>query len=113
MNQGVQSARGQIRARVLVHAPAAVVGERVPPAFGSFAVVDDHTCVFETTASSIESLAVYVSLLDADFEIEDPPELVAYIRTLARRYAKATPTAGAETGTEPKTEPEPAPAPGE
>ncbi|WP_406297062.1 YafY family transcriptional regulator [Embleya sp. NBC_00888] len=95
VNQGVQSARGQFRARVLVRAPIGTVAEKVPPAFGAFAVVDDDTCVFETSASSIENLAVYISLLDADFEIEDPPELVAYIRRLARRYGGATPVADA------------------
>ncbi|MFI6586593.1 helix-turn-helix transcriptional regulator [Embleya sp. NPDC050493] len=95
VNQGVESARGQVRARVLVRAPIASVADRVPPAFGSFAVVDDDTCVFETGASSIENLAVYISLLDADFEVEDPPELVAYIRRLAHRYTGATPSADA------------------
>ncbi|MET7297874.1 YafY family protein [Embleya sp. NPDC005575] len=95
VNQGVESVRGQVRARVLVRAPIASVADRVPPAFGSFAVVDDDTCVFETGASSIENLAVYISLLDADFEVEDPPELVAYIRRLAHRYAGATPSTDA------------------
>ncbi|WP_439675420.1 helix-turn-helix transcriptional regulator [Embleya sp. MST-111070] len=96
VNQGVQNARGQYRARVLVRAPIGTVADRVPPAFGSFAVIDDETCVFETSAPSIESLAVYIGLLDADFEIEDPPELVDHIRTLARRYTAATPTPAAE-----------------
>jgi predicted DNA-binding transcriptional regulator YafY len=89
--QGVTSARGQYRARVLVRAPAKVIAERVPAAFGNVEPLDDDTCVFETAGGSIESLAVWIGLLDADFEVSDPPELVAYLRVLAKRYGAATP----------------------
>ena len=39
----------------------------------------------------MRALAVYLSLLDADFTVTGPPELVAYLRVLSRRYPLATP----------------------
>lgn len=88
--EGVSTARGQHRARLLVHAPAAVIAERLPPGFGTVEPVDEHSCVLHVVGGSIESLAVYIGLVDADFEITEPPELIAHMRLLARRYAAAT-----------------------
>jgi hypothetical protein len=34
-------------------------------------------------------LALYLGMLDADFEIVDAPELVDALRALARRYQRA------------------------
>jgi hypothetical protein len=34
-------------------------------------------------------LAAYLGMLDADFEVEEPPELVERLRTLADRYRRA------------------------
>ncbi|WP_436758349.1 hypothetical protein [Streptosporangium sp. V21-05] len=36
-------------------------------------------------------LAGYLGMLDADFEVTEPPELVAVIRVLADRYRRAVP----------------------
>ena len=36
-----------------------------------------------------QMLAVYIGLLDADFEVTGPPELVEQFAILAARYAKA------------------------
>jgi hypothetical protein len=34
-------------------------------------------------------LALYLGMLDADFTVSDPPELIARLTTLAQRYAAA------------------------
>jgi predicted DNA-binding transcriptional regulator YafY len=74
-----------------VHAPAERIAERINPAVGVVEAVDDHTCVLDTGADSLETLAVYLGLLDAEFTITEPDELVAHIRDLATRYQRATP----------------------
>jgi predicted DNA-binding transcriptional regulator YafY len=56
---------------------------------GVVTAVDDTTCVLETGADSIDSLAVHLGLLGFDFEVSDPPELVAHLRELALRYQRA------------------------
>ena len=40
-------------------------------------------------ADSVQTVAVYLGLLDADFTVTEPPELVARLRVLADRYQRA------------------------
>ena len=86
----VSAAAWRYRARVVVHAPAEVVGERISPAAGVVERVDEHTCVLDTGADTVETLGVYLGLLDAEFDVTSPPELVAHLRRLAGRYARST-----------------------
>ncbi|WP_405903589.1 YafY family transcriptional regulator [Streptomyces sp. NBC_00656] len=79
------------RARVTVHAPAAAVLERINPAVGVVEAVDEHTCVLATGADSLDGLAVHLGMLGHDFTVTEPAELVAHLRDLAARYARATP----------------------
>jgi predicted DNA-binding transcriptional regulator YafY len=92
VSQHVSAAAWRYRARVLVHAPAEEVAARLAgAAAGTVEPRDESTCVFDTGADSIETLGVYLSLLGVDFDVTDPPELAAYVRTLAARYARAAP----------------------
>jgi predicted DNA-binding transcriptional regulator YafY len=87
--RGASSAGFRFRARVTVHAPAAVVAARINPAVGVVEAIDDRSCVLATGADSVETVAVYLGLLDADFTVSEPPELVARLRMLADRYQRA------------------------
>ncbi|MEU3166324.1 YafY family protein [Streptosporangium sp. NPDC006930] len=89
--RGVSAAAWRHRARVVVHAPADVVTERVNPAVGVVEAVDEHTCVLNTGADSLHVIAVYLGMLDLDFEVTEPPELVEHMRALAARYVRSTP----------------------
>jgi predicted DNA-binding transcriptional regulator YafY len=89
--RGVSSAAWRYRARVLVHAPAEVVTERINPAVGVVEAVDEHTCVLNTGADSLHTLTVYLGMLDLDFKVTEPAELVTHLRALTARYARATP----------------------
>ncbi|MFC8224536.1 helix-turn-helix transcriptional regulator [Streptomyces sp. NPDC057287] len=96
---GVSAAAWRHRARVTVHAPAAAVLEHVNPAVGTVEPVDAETCVLETGADSLDSLAVHLGLLGSDFTVTEPPELVAFLRELAERYARST--EGGQAGSSP------------
>ncbi|MFE9693049.1 helix-turn-helix transcriptional regulator [Micromonospora sp. NPDC005806] len=89
VRRGVSSAAWRHRARVLVHAPAEVVAERINPAVGTVEPVDADRCVLHTGADRLETVAVWLGLLDADFTVQDPPELAALLRTLGERYRRA------------------------
>lgn len=89
VSQRVSAAAWRYRARVTVKAPASVVAERVPMAAGSIEPIDEHSCVFETGSDNPETLALWLGMLNADFEVTDSPELVEHLRTLAGRYARA------------------------
>ena len=87
--RGVASA-WRFRARIVVHAPAEVVAERIGPWVGTVEAIDDRTCILEAGANSVETMAVYLGMLDADFSVTEPPELVEHVRRLATRYGAST-----------------------
>jgi predicted DNA-binding transcriptional regulator YafY len=88
--RAASAAAWRYRARVVVDAPAAAVAARISPAAGTVEAVDDRTCVLDTGADTVESLAVHLGLLDADFTVDGPAELVAYLDRLAARYGRST-----------------------
>ncbi|WP_079007942.1 WYL domain-containing protein [Streptomyces sp. XY431] len=87
----VSGAAWRYHARVEVHAPAAAVIERINPAVGSVEAVDASRCLLTTGADTVQSLAVHLGMLDLDFDVTEPPELVAHLRRLASRYTRSTP----------------------
>jgi predicted DNA-binding transcriptional regulator YafY len=89
VSRGVSGAAWRHQAQVIVHAAALVVTDRINPAVGVVEAVDDQHCLLTTGGATINSIAVYLGLLDLDFEVTDPPELVAAVRALAGRYARA------------------------
>jgi predicted DNA-binding transcriptional regulator YafY len=90
----VRSVRMRFEALVTVHAPAAVIIERVPAAV-VVEPIDDNTCVVHAGAGSIEMLALYLAMMDADFTVSEPPELVDQVRKLGERFAGAAPSSAA------------------
>jgi predicted DNA-binding transcriptional regulator YafY len=56
---------------------------------GVFEAVDEHTCRLRTGADSLEWLALSLGMLGVDFDIQEPPELVDHVATLARRYGRS------------------------
>ncbi|MBO3749672.1 YafY family transcriptional regulator [Streptosporangiaceae bacterium NEAU-GS5] len=86
--RGVGTATWRYRARVIVHAPAAQVAARLPVPSDVRPLGEDR-CVFEPGSDSPLMLAGYLAMLDADFTVEGPPELVAELRVLADRFRRA------------------------
>jgi hypothetical protein len=64
------------------------VRERLPIPVDVEPLGDDR-CAFEPGSDHPQMLALYLGMLDADFEIIDSPELVAALRQLADRYHRA------------------------
>jgi biotin operon repressor BirA-like protein len=90
VSRRVSAAAWRYHARVRVHAPAEEIRRRIPAAAGVVEAVDEGTCLLRTGADTLETLAVYLGMLGADFKVDDPPELVAHLRDLADRYRRAT-----------------------
>ncbi len=87
---GGDVATWRYRARVRVHAPAELIGGRLPPAV-LVEAVDERTCIVDAGSDDPGMLALYLGMLDADFEVEvdDSPELVERLGVLADRYRRA------------------------
>jgi predicted DNA-binding transcriptional regulator YafY len=98
--RGVGEATWRYRAQVHVHAPAAYVRARLPIPMEVRSVGDDR-CTFEAGSDHPQMLALYLGLLDADFEIIDAPELADALRNLAARYQRAANTSRPNDGGRP------------
>jgi len=85
----VSAAAWRYRAQVLVHAPAAEVAPRIPPAAGHVEARDAITCWLHTGSDTLDGLAVHLGLLGLDFTVTEPPELVDRIAELGGRYTRA------------------------
>jgi predicted DNA-binding transcriptional regulator YafY len=86
--RGIGEATWRYRARVIVHASAAYVRDRLPIPMEVQSLSEDR-CAFEPGSDHPEMLALYLGLLDADFTIVDSPELIAALRKLTGRYQRA------------------------
>jgi hypothetical protein len=73
---------------VKVHAPAEQVAVQLPPAV-LVEAIDERTCFASVGSDSPRLLALWLGMLDADFEVGDCPELADHLRTLADRYRRA------------------------
>lgn len=85
----ISNATYRYRARVTLHAPAAEIAARHRAMWGTVKPLDERTCEFRASDDSLEWLALRIGGLDVDFEVHEPPELVARFDALARRFARA------------------------
>ncbi len=92
VTRGLDTALFRYRARVTVRAPAATISQRVPPAV-LVEAVDEGTCVVHAGADSVHQLALHLLMLEADFTVDGPPELLRMLRLLAGRLSDALPEA--------------------
>jgi predicted DNA-binding transcriptional regulator YafY len=76
------------QAVVVVHAPAAEVAARLGDA-GDLEPIGERTCRLRSHTDTLEWLAFRLTLLDCEFEVHEPPELAAYLRTLGARLLRA------------------------
>ena len=90
VSRGASAAAWRHHATVTVFAPASEIADKLPPAAGVVEPIDDRSCTFTTGADSLTTLATHLGLLDVDFRVGGPPELLAKLRELADRYGRAT-----------------------
>ncbi len=90
ISRGVPPEARRVQARVVVRVPAEQLAQRFGPWIGRIEALDDTSCVLTTGAERVEDFAAWLGFLGSDFEVTEPPELVAQLRVLANRYAAAT-----------------------
>jgi len=87
-SRALSTATWRYRATVTVHAPAEELLRRLPPGV-DVVEVTDQGCVVAVGSDTPHMLAVYLGLLDADFQVSGPPELIAELTKLIGRYTRA------------------------
>ncbi|NED95612.1 YafY family transcriptional regulator [Phytoactinopolyspora alkaliphila] len=85
---GVDTATWQARAQVRLHMPADDASRRLPSVV-KVEAVDENSCIISAGSDSFTMLAVYVSMLDVDFDVIEPPEFADHLRRQADRYLRA------------------------
>jgi predicted DNA-binding transcriptional regulator YafY len=85
----VAAAPYRFLARVIVHAPAQEVADRIPPTAGVVETIDEDRCLLTTGADSVAFIAMHLALLGNAFTALEPPELIEELRVLAERLAGA------------------------
>ncbi|MBA3839271.1 MAG: WYL domain-containing protein [Thermoleophilaceae bacterium] len=89
VSESISAAPNRYEARVTVHAPAETVRGRIPVTWGSVEPIDSERCEYRTGDDDLDWLALRVAMLDADFDVHEPPELLDRLRALAGRVARA------------------------
>jgi predicted DNA-binding transcriptional regulator YafY len=87
--RGVTSAVYPYQAVVTLHAPAAQIARYTTSGHAMVEVVDAGTCVLRSGFDSLDAIAGYIALFGVDFEVHEPPELVAHLRVVADRLRRA------------------------
>jgi predicted DNA-binding transcriptional regulator YafY len=88
VRRSVGEASWQYRARVKVFASAEYVKNRMPIPIEP-EVIDEDACIVELGSDDPHQLALWLGLMDADFDALDAPELAAAVRELGDRYHRA------------------------
>jgi predicted DNA-binding transcriptional regulator YafY len=89
VERSINAAPSRFEARVTLRVPADEVASKVPSYWGTIEPIDEHTCEYRTGDEHLDWLAVRIAMLSVDFEVREPPELVAELRTLADRLERA------------------------
>ena len=90
--KGVTSRAYRYQGRVVLHISAESLAAHTWSGFGTITALGPDACELVTGFESLDALAMFVGMLGVDFEVKDPPELAAHLRTVAGRLARAAGT---------------------
>ncbi|GAA3595287.1 YafY family protein [Kineosporia mesophila] len=89
VKQRTRSVPWAVTARLRVFAPVTTISERLGTAAESVEADGEDRCVVTIGGSDPESMAPWLGLIGADFEVLGPPELTAAVSRLAQRFQRA------------------------
>ncbi|GII02049.1 helix-turn-helix transcriptional regulator [Planobispora takensis] len=72
-----------------LHMPAAEAAARLGDASGDVEPIDERTCRLRGHTDTLEWLAFRLVMLDCEFEVHEPPELLGYLAALGARVTRA------------------------
>jgi predicted DNA-binding transcriptional regulator YafY len=88
VRRSVGEASWRYRARVRVGASSLYVQNRMPIPIEP-EVVDESTCIVELGSDDPHQLALWLALMDADFEVLEAPELADAVKAVGDRFHRA------------------------
>jgi predicted DNA-binding transcriptional regulator YafY len=91
VSEGTAFAPYEIKARVLVHAPAAEVARSFPPSLAVVEPAGEDSALLRVAAVELGPLVGYICGMPFEFEVLDPPDLRARVRELGHRLVRRHP----------------------
>jgi predicted DNA-binding transcriptional regulator YafY len=88
VRDGIESVPTRHRVEAVIHAPAAVVRDRVGP-WGTVVELDGERCRWSITTESLDWPMLALGAAGAEFELVSPPELVVHLRERVARFGRA------------------------
>jgi predicted DNA-binding transcriptional regulator YafY len=88
VRQSIAGASNRFEAVVTLHASAEEIRRRVPALWGTIEPIDAHTCEYRTSDDHLRWLALRIAMLDVDFDVREPPELLEQLRRLELRLRR-------------------------
>ena len=89
VQRSVASAAYRFQARIFVHAPLRDVKERTSVRSVVLSAIDDETTLLEAGAETLYGLAVHLSFLGWEFEVQEPAELRTALAEMGGRALRA------------------------
>src|SRR5262249_18392638 len=89
VERSISAAPSRFEAIVSVQASAEELSSRIPSYWGEIRALSAKTCEFRARDDDLGWLAMRVAMLGADFEVREPPELIAELRAMAERLRRA------------------------
>jgi predicted DNA-binding transcriptional regulator YafY len=89
ISRSISSSPYRYIARVRYHASADVVAQHFSPTAATIEADGPDSCVVTTGADDPQRLALYLAMVDCDFEILGPPEVIAGAQSMAERLRRA------------------------
>jgi predicted DNA-binding transcriptional regulator YafY len=89
VEHSITQAPNRFEALVTLLASAEEIGERLPAHWGTIEPVDARSCRYRTGDDDVGWLALRIAMIGVDFEVHEPPELIAQLRSLSVRLRRA------------------------
>jgi predicted DNA-binding transcriptional regulator YafY len=89
VSRSVNMAPNQEPARVILHAPRAVMATRIPPGAGQIEALDEARCVLQCAVPSLDALVYWLMALDVEFEVLAPAALQDRLRLASERLGRS------------------------
>jgi predicted DNA-binding transcriptional regulator YafY len=89
VGQSITRAPNRFEARLTLRASAEEIASRFPAHWGTVEPIGPHACEYRTGDDDLRWLAVRIAMLDVDFDVHEPPELVEHLGALGRRLRDA------------------------
>jgi predicted DNA-binding transcriptional regulator YafY len=88
VSRALSTAPYEARVSVILHAPLDVMTRRVSPSAVLLEHVDAARCRLRAGASTLGGLVAWLLMLDVDFEVEDPPEVLEHVTAMRARLGR-------------------------